>query len=198
MKMDVDSIVVIIVSILFLIISGLTKRRKKKPAVKSSLLSKQTSNQRVTGKGLLNQTVSMINNPLINNPFDKLEKMFNIPEQTDSQEGESLEVGAEQEPGLTEVVTDKKATSQEVSLKQEAQSLEVIVDEVEEYLKEKEISKTAIKTGKQFDEMDLTQQEKRTGDNLERKPKVKIPLFENVDDIKKAVIYSEILNRKEY
>ena len=198
MKMDVDSIVVIIVSILFLIISGLTKRRKKKPAVKSSLLSKQTSNQRVTGKGLLNQTVSMINNPLINNPFDKLEKMFNIPEQTDSQEGESLEVGAEQEPGLTEVVTDKKATSQEVSLKQEAQSLEVIVDEVAEYLKEKEISKTAIKTGKQFDEMDLTRQEKETGDNLERKRKAKISLFENVDDIKKAVIYSEILKRKEY
>ena len=198
MKMDVDSIVVIIVSILFLIISGLTKRRKKKPAVNSSLLSKQTSNQRITGKGLLNQTVSMINNPLINNPFDKLEKMFNIPEQTDSQEGESLEVGAEQEPGLTEVVTDKKATSQEVSLKQEAQSLEVIVDEVAEYLKEKEISKTAIKTGKQFDEMDLTRQEKETGDNLERKRKAKISLFENVDDIKKAVIYSEILKRKEY
>jgi hypothetical protein len=198
MKMDVDSIVVIIVSILFLIISGLTKRRKKKPAVKSSLLSKQTSNQRVTGKGLLNQTVSMINNPLINNPFDNLEKMFNIPEQTDSQEGESLEVGAEQEPGLTEVVKDNEAKSQEMPLTQESQSLEVIVDEVEEYLKEKEISKTAIKTGKQFDEMDLTQQEKRTGDNLERKRKAKIPLFENVDDIKKAVIYSEILNRKEY
>jgi hypothetical protein len=186
MKMDVDSIVVIIVSILFLIISGLTKRRKKKPA------------QRVTGKGLLNQTVSMINNPLINNPFDNLEKMFNIPEQTDSQEGESLEVGAEQEPGLTEVVKDNEAKSQEMPLTQESQSLEVIVDEVEEYLKEKEISKTAIKTGKQFDEMDLTQQEKRTGDNLERKRKAKIPLFENVDDIKKAVIYSEILNRKEY
>jgi len=182
MKMDVDSIVVIIVSILFLIISGLTKRRKNKPAVKSSLLSKQTSNQ-IT---------------MINNPFDKLEKMFNIPEQTDSQEGESLEVGAEQEPGLTEVVTDNKARSQEVPLEQESQSLEVIVDEVAEYLKEKEISKTAVKTREQFDKMDLTQQEKRTGGNLEQKPKVKIPLFENIDDIKKAVIYSEILNRKEY
>jgi hypothetical protein len=193
MKIDADSIVVIIVSILFLIISGLTKRRKKKPAVKSSLLSKQDSDQRFNGKGILNDTVAMINNP-----FDKLEKMFNISEQTYSQEGESPETGVENAPGLTEVVTDIKTGSQEAPLKPESQSLEVIVDEVAEYLKEKDISKSAVKIGEKSDEMDLTRQEQRTGSNLEVKPKVKIPLFENADDFKKAVIYSEILNRKEY
>jgi hypothetical protein len=194
MKMDIDSIVVIIVSILFLIISGLAKRRKSKPAaIKSSLQSKQTSNQRFTGKGLLNDTVTMISDP-----FDRLEKMFNIPEQTYNQEIEFTEVTAEREPELTEVVTDTKARSQEIPVEKEYQSLEVIVDEVAEYLKDKDISKTAGEMGKQFDEMDLTRQEKRTDDKQERKPKVKISLFENFDDFKKAVIYSEILNRKEY
>lgn len=193
MKMDIDTIVVIIVSLLFIILSGLTRRRKKKPDVKSNLQYKQTSGQWFKSKDLLNDTASMISNP-----FDRLEKMFNIPEQTDSQEGESLEVITEKEPEFTEAGPVKMTSSIEVPVENESQSLEVIVDEVAEYLKEKDISRSTVKPGKQYDEMDLNLQEKRAGGKLEQKQKTKIQLFANVDDIKKAVIYSEILNRKEY
>ncbi len=193
MKVDIDSIVVVIVSLLFLVFSGLLRSRKKKPVMKSNLKYKPPSGQAFKGKDLLNEAVTMINDP-----FAKLEKMFNAPEQTYSQEGESLEEAAIKELGYTEVIPGKKEVSQEVPVKQESQSLEVIVDEVAEYLKEKEISKSAIKTEKMFDDGDLTQQGKRIGNIQDQKKKAKIPLFENVDDIKKAVIYSEILNRKEY
>ncbi len=193
MKVDIDSIVVVIVSLLFLVFSGLLRSRKKKPVMKSNLKYKPPSGQAFKGKDLLNDAVTMINDP-----FAKLEKMFNTPEQTYSQEGESLEEAAMKETGYTEVIPGKKAVSQEVPVKQESQSLEVIVDEVAEYLKEKEISKSALKTEKMFDDGDLTQQEKRIGSIQDQKKKAKIPLFENVDDIKKAVIYSEILNRMEY
>jgi len=193
MKVDIDSIIVIIISLLFLVFGGLSRRKKNKPVVKSNLQYKQTSTPTPKGNDLLSEAVSMINDP-----FAKLEKMFNIPEPTYTAEGESLEEGVEQEPGFTEVIPDKKRESSELPAENESQSLEVIVDEVAEYLKEKEISKSAIKTERKFDEKDLTMQDKPTESGLELKKKAGIPLFKNVDDIKKAVIYSEILSRKQY
>jgi hypothetical protein len=192
MKADISSIVVIIVSLLFIILGGLSKRRKKSPAIKSNIQYKQASNQKLPGTEFLKDAVSMINDP-----FDKLEKMFKIPDPTYSQEGQSLEVDVEKEPGSLEI-TDSKPTSLEVTTEKESQSLEVIVDEVAEYMKEKNKPKPDLKTMQRLDFKDLTMEDSRKIIGLEKKPSVQLSLFKDFDDFKKAVIYSEILNRKEY
>jgi hypothetical protein len=192
MKADIDSIVVIIVSLLFIILGALTRSRKKRRTVQPNIQSRQNSKQPFKDKILLNEKATMISDP-----FDKLERMFNIYEQTDNQEDESPEFSEVKEEQYYGEPADK-ARSLEVPVDSEPQSLEVIIDEETEYLREKEISKSAEKKERDFDEMDLTWQAKRTDIKPEDKPKTKIPLFENIDDIKKAVIYSEILNRREY
>jgi hypothetical protein len=192
MKVNPDSIVFIIISLLILFISGLSKRRKKKPVMKSNLQFKQPITPGYKGKDLFD-AVRMINDPL-----DKLEKMFSTPQETDMQEGTSLEVVKDVEQGPAEVSTFKKTVLEEVPTGKEAQSLEVIVDEVAEYLKEKEIEKSAIKSERKFDDLDLTKQGSTGSIGSDQKKRNKIPLFENVDEIKKALIYSEILKRKEY
>jgi hypothetical protein len=211
MKADTSSIIVILLSLLFIFIGGLSKRRKKSPITKSSIQYKRPSDQKPAGKEFLKDAVSMINDP-----FDKLEKMFNIPGPTYSQEGESLEVEVDKEPRSLEVtdqkaasleVTDIKATSLEVTdtkftsleiTNKKPESLEVIVDEVAEYMKEKDKRKSGMTRVKPFDEKDLTWQEGRKVSAPGIKPKTKLSLFKNFDDFKKAVIYSEIMNRKEY
>jgi len=192
MKVNPDSIVFIIVSLLILFIGGLSKRRKKKPVMKSNPQFKQPIIPGYKGKDLFD-AVSMINDPLA-----KLEKMFSTPQEADIQEGTSLEVVKDVDQVSAEVPTSKKIVSQEVPAGPEAQSLEVIVDEVAEYLKEKEIERSASKTERKFDDGDLTKQGLPGSIVQDQKKKVKIPLFENVDEIKKALIYSEILKRKEY
>lgn len=192
MKADISSIIVIIVSLLFIVLGGVSKRRKKSLSVKSNFQFKQPSNQTMTGKDFLKDAVSMINDP-----FDKLEKMFGVPEPTGSQESESIEVEADNEPRSLEV-TDIKATSLEVTTEKESQSLEVIVDEVAEYMKEKNKPKPDLKTMQRVDFKDLTMEDSRKIIGLEKKSSVQLSLFKDFDDFKKAVIYSEILNRKEY
>lgn len=192
MKVDISSIVVIIVSLLFIVLGGLSKRRKKSPPVKSNIPYKPLSNQPFAGKEFLRDAVTMINDP-----FDKLEKMFKFPEQTIDQEGESLEAEVDMEPSSLEV-TDKKAVSLEDTTDKESQSLEVIVDEVAEYMKEKNKPKPGPKTIQQVDFKDLTYHESRNKTGIEDKSRVPLSLFKDFDDFKKAVIYSEILNRKEY
>jgi hypothetical protein len=191
MKADFSSIIVIIVSLLFIILGGLSKRRKKSPTIKSNIQYKQAANQKLPGREFLKDAVTMINNP-----FDKLEKMFRVPEPTYSQDGESLEVTESQATSLE--VTDKKATSLEVTTGKESQSLEVIVDEVAEYMKEKNKAKSRLTFGKSFEGNDLTLQESKKVNGLEKKSSIQLSLFKDFDDFKKAVIYSEILNRKEY
>lgn len=192
MKIDISSIVVILFSLLFIFLGGLSKRRKKSQTARSNVLYKQVSGPKPSGTEFLKDAVTMINNP-----FDKLEKMFEIPEPTYNQEGESLEVEAENVPGSLEV-TDIKASSMEVTSDKESQSLETIVDEVAEYMKEKDKSISGSQTVKPFDDNDLTRQERRKASVTEEKSGIPLILFKDFDDFKKAVIYSEILNRKEY
>jgi hypothetical protein len=193
MKGNLDSLVVIIVTLLFLVITGLSKRRKKKPVLNSNLQFKQQSARGFKGKDLFSDAVTMINDP-----FSKLEKIFNIPEETQIQEGESLEVTNGMELGSAETTTGNKTILEEIPIEKEAKSLEVIVDEVQEYLKNKEIQKSGIKAENKFDEQDLTKLGKPDSRIQDQKKKPKIPLFENADELKKALIYSEILKRKEY
>lgn len=192
MKVNPDSIVFIIVSLLILFIGGLSKRRKKKPVMKSNQQFKQPINPEYKGRDLFD-AVSMINNPLA-----KLEKMFGTPQETYMPEGSSLEVVNDLEPEPAEVTTGKKTVLEKIPAGKEAQSLEVMVDEVAEYYKEKEIEKSTIKIEQKFDDQDLTKQGSPGGRVQDQKKRIKIPLFENVDEIKKALIYSEILKRKEY
>ena len=191
MKIDISSIIVIIVSLLFIILGGVSKRRKKSTPIKSNIKYKPASSQTVTGKEFLKDAVSMINDP-----FDKLEKMFQVPEPTYYQEAESLEE-VEKEPGSLEV-TDIKPSSLEITSAKESQSLEVIVDEVAEYMKEKDKVTSVKETIKTFDDRDLTQKKSKKTTDIKEKPKIPLLLFKDFDDFKKAVIYSEILNRKEY
>ena len=193
MKTDLDSIIIIIVTLLFLVITGLSRRRRKKPIMKSTMHYKQPSDQGYQGKDLLSDAVSMINDP-----FAKLEKIFDVPEQPDSQEAQSLEEIPAMVQKSSEIILPAEAVSQEIPVTKAPQSLEVIVDEVADYLMEKEIEKSAIKTDKMFDDQDLTRPETGTFGLRDQKKKTRIPVFENVDEIKKAVIYSEILNRKDY
>jgi hypothetical protein len=193
MKADVDSIVVIILTLLFLVITGLSRRRGKKPAMRSGMQYGKPAGQEPRARDLLSDAVSMINDP-----FAKLEKIFNVPEQPVSQEAQSLEEIPVSGQVSYEPVAPPVAVSAEVTTGKESQSLEVIVDEVAEYMKEKEIEKSAVKTEKKIDEFDITMQEKQAFSVRDQKKKAGISLFENFDDFKKAIIYSEILKRKEY
>jgi hypothetical protein len=192
MKADLDSIVVIIITLLFLVITGLSRSRRKKPVMKSTLQDKQNPGQFFKGQDLLSDAVTMINDP-----FAKLEKMFNIPEQSDSQEAEFPEEmpAVQKSP---EIITTGAEVSKASPVTKEPQSSEVIVDEVKDYFKWKETGRPVIRMNTIFDDMDLTKQEKAADNTRDQKKKIRIPVFENIDEIKKAVIYSEILNRKDF
>jgi len=192
MKADADSIVVIVLTLLFLVITGLSKRRKRKPGMKSNLQYGKSAGQDFKGKDLLSDAVTMINDP-----FAKLEQIFNVPEQSAGQEVQSLEEMPVMEQVSSEPTTPSKAISPEVNVAKEP-PLEVIVDEVSEYLKQKEIGKISTITDKKFDDQDLTKQVKPDYSILDQKKRSTIPLFENVDDLKKAIIYAEILGRKDF
>jgi hypothetical protein len=200
MKIDISTIVVILFTLLFIFLGGLSKRRKKVPAAGSKIKFKQPFSPGQNNTDFLKDAVTMMNDPLA-----RLEKMFKIPEEEYVQEGESLEFETVNEPSSLEVtdikatsleVTDSKKSSLEAISDKESQSLEVIVDEVAEYLKEKD--KSVSKPAVQPDEMDLTY--RQTGKTHLPGKKVHVPLvlFKNFDDFKKAVIYSEIMNRKEF
>lgn len=193
MKAGIDSTVVIIVSILFLIVSGLSRRKKKKPSVRPNTQDQRIPSQGFAARDLLKDTVSVINDP-----FARLEKMLDIQEQSYQQEGESMENTREPEYASLEDMTGDIKGYSEVPVEKESQSLEVIVDEVADFVKEKKLPKSTLRDDQAYDEHDLTYQAKGTITDTGEKPKLKIPIFADVDDLKKAVIYSEILARKEY
>ena len=193
MKADLDSIVVIILTLVFLVITGLSKRRRKKPVMKSTVQYKQPYDQGLQGRDLLSDAVT-----IINDPFAKLEKIFNIPEQPVGQETPSLEEIPVEEHKSSEIITPAEAVSQEIPTAKAPQSGEVIFDEAADYLWEKEIGNSAIRADIKFDDKDLTKQGAGPISAQDQKKKTRIPVFENVDEIKKAVIYSEILNRRDF
>lgn len=202
MKIDFSTIVVILFTLLFIILGGISKRRKKSTARTTKVPYKQPFiPEKETGE-FLKDAVTMINDP-----FAKLDKMFNISEQMYHQEGESLEAETGREPGSLEV-TDIEPTSLEMtesgksSLEEisgkESQSLEIIVDEVAEYMKEKDKQESGLRAVKPYDYGDLTGKLTRKAGISEEKIQVPLELFKDFDDFKKAIIYSEILNRKEF
>jgi len=136
MKTDVSSIFYIVISILILVVTGLS-RRKKKPIVPKPGLQ----NMQGQAPGVPPDAATSGRENRISDPFERLERMFIQPEADIYSEAVSQ---VEQE-------IPKEPLTQESCQSQEKE--------------------------KQYQKLDL---------------------FKCVNDLKKAVIYAEILNRKEY
>ena len=168
MKVDFDTILYIVITIVILVVSGLGSRRKKKlqkqqlsdPA--GSEPDSYESRESQTGAGNFVEAQKRQTIPdwqQSSSPFERLERILGgeIP-QYESMEGESLETTVDEEEQILE----------EIRLSRLEDEAETVQDQPEE-----EIIKT----------------EKQVGKGIPG-------LFENIDEVKKAVIYSEILNRK--
>lgn len=158
MKLDIDSIFYIVISVLILVITGLSRRKKKLSALKPGLQNMRQQGPEVSPDGA---TTGMEDR--ISNPFERLEKLFLQPESVSSSEGVSLEE---------------------------------LVDEETEYFREKEAASQAAQVEQEIPKEELTQELCQSQDK--KKQYQKLDLFKCVNELKKAVIYAEILNRKEY
>jgi len=111
MKLDIDTIFYIVISILILVITGLSRRKKKLTATKPGL---QNMQQQRPGISPDEATTSMEDR--ISDPFKRLEKLFLQPEAVPSTEAVSLEELIDEE---TEYYKEKEAESQASQVKQE-------------------------------------------------------------------------------
>jgi flagellar motor protein MotB len=160
MKVDTDSILYIVITIIVLIISGLGSWRKKKAQQMQAQASAETKNE---------YSDSMSSRPVefrassapqqLANPLERLEQFFSgqFPE-TESMESESLETPEDEEDLILE----------EISRRDQEEEIEVVKEEPAE-----DTNQTA---------------------NPEKKGM--LVLFNCIDEVKKAVIYSEIMERK--
>lgn len=145
MKIDIDSIFYIILSIIILVVSGLGSRRRKK----AQQMKKPTHS--------VARPVTQPRQPALD-PFSRLEQILTGQSQYGIQEGESLEVLEDEE--------------------------QIIIDEEEEYLAEPVPQQKEKRPDLNYETED--DQEEKSLDGL----------FSDVDEITRAIIYSEILPRK--
>ena len=145
MKIDIDSIFYIILSIIILVVSGLGSRRRKK----AQQMKKPTHS--------VARPVTQPRQPALD-PFSRLEQILTGQSQYGIQEGESLEVLEDEE--------------------------QIIIDEEEEYLAEPVPQQEEKRPDLNYETED--DQEEKSLDGL----------FSDVDEITRAIIYSEILPRK--
>ncbi|KPK88078.1 MAG: hypothetical protein AMS27_00570 [Bacteroides sp. SM23_62_1] len=158
MKIDIDTIFYIVISILILIVTGLSRRKKK------GTIPGQGS-QNIPGQvpGRSPDVTSSSAEESISDPFERLEKLFLQPET---------------------VPTPESVT------------LEEIVDEEEAYFMEKEASSKAEPEKQKIPDKAKEQEIKPPRDEDKQYPDLN--LFKDIDELKRAVIYAEILNRKEF
>jgi hypothetical protein len=160
MKIDLDTIFYLIITIVILALTGLSRRKKKRPVPEHELQgaeeqeSESTQNDRFSGTA-----------DVISDPFERLENLFKQPEPVDT-------------PRVV--------------------SLEEIADEEIEYPEEKETASEDKPPGEEILNEDLTKQSMQMEEEIRIRRMKKLKLFENVCELRKAVIYAEILNRKEY
>ncbi len=167
MKVDFNTILYIVITIVILVVSGLGSRKKKKlqqqqisdPGGSEADSFESTEGQAGNGNFTEAQKRSMPDWQQSSSPFERLGRILQgeIPEY-ESMEGESLETTVDEEEQILEEIRQSR---------QEDQA------ETKPEKPEEEIIKTEKQPGKGIPE-----------------------LFVNVDEVKKAVIYSEILNRK--
>lgn len=154
MKIDIDTIFYIILSIIILVVSGLGSRRRKQARQmnKSAPFASQPDTRKPE-----EMEVPKPRGPVID-PFDRLEQILTGQTRYETMEGESLEVLEDEE--------------------------EAIVDEEEEYLAAP-VPQQEAKRPKSTAETEDEQGKKSLDD-----------LFGDVDEVTRAIIYSEILPRK--
>ena len=158
MKIDIDTIFYIVISILILLITGLSRRKKKAAAPTTGLQNMQNQDREAPRNELKNDMEMSVHDP-----FVRLEKLFLQPEPVSTPE---------------------------------AVSLEELVDEETEYLKEKENASQTSPVEQQIHTKDLNQESIQLLDKDIQD--LKLDLFPDADELKKAIIYAEILKRKEY
>ncbi len=169
MRLDVDTIIYIIISIAILVLSGLGGARKRR----AQNLRAPAGGSR-EGTGQVPGRDASVSQPGMD-AFDRLERMFtgemayeDAGEDRDETTSEEKETGEEEKPAAEEVRAEE------------------LPEEGGSTLKSSEIKETGFDSGQQT--------VPDTGDD-ERGLSVD-ELFRNVKDVKKAVIYSEIFNRK--
>ena len=154
MKIDIDSILYIIIMVIILVISGLGSRRKK---LAQKMNKPIPSTARPGTQEPEDITLPKPRGPVMD-PFDRLEQILTGQSRYDTMEGESLEVLEDEE--------------------------QVIIDEEEEYLAA-QVSQKEEKQPVSTNETEDEQGEKSLDG-----------LFGDVDEVTRAIIYSEILPRK--
>jgi hypothetical protein len=176
MKLDIDSILYIIITIAILVISGLGSRRKKRAqqmeaeaqaaAEEDAELAEERKEETVPPPPTFNifdsvrKTTERIEQQVSSDPLSRLEKFLTGQEpRVVSMEGETLE----------ETVDEEEQILAEIRSRKEPESDE---------------DKMAAVYGSAEDTEDNERESNLHG------------LFENIDEIKRAVIYSEILNRR--
>jgi hypothetical protein len=179
MKVDFDSILYIVITILILVISGLSSRRRKRvqqiktpQAAGGDRDTHGSVSAGVTGTGKDEDKVRPAGKQA-RSPIDRLEKY--LSEQVfESMEGESLEPTVDEEEQIL----------REINQRRQAEDL---AGPVQEPMQET-VDERLEKPGKEMPAESLETEK------LEKKSLFR--LFENADDIKKAIIYSEILKRR--
>ncbi len=180
MKLDFDSILYIVITIVILVIGALGSRRKKR-FQEAQAASAQGSDKDTSGTDQTGSEEETYKRPAQTaDPLSRLEQFLTgqMPEAY-SMEGESLETLEDEEEKILEDIQKSRLEKEEES---EEKSQELSVEEP--YRIPDEIQAGAIIPGEE-------------GLEYDRKTRKTLPdLFANTDEIKKAVIYNEILNRK--
>jgi len=177
MKMDIDSILYIVITLAILVFSGLSGRRKKRAQMMEaeaqaaerddSFTEEYDEDQEVdTVPSNFYETLKSTGSSIAqsSNPFERLEQLLGAQSPIiTSSEGESME----------------------------GESMETVVDEEEQILAD-------IRRRQEAEPSRAPEVEPETDipESTAEESKGFLKLFGNVDEIKKAVIYSEILNRK--
>jgi hypothetical protein len=158
MKIDVDTIFYIILSIIILIVSGLGSRRKKRAEQAKNTMP---SPEKAYG-GPEERKMAQARRPA-EDPFERLEQILSGQPRYETLEGESLEVIDDEE----EAILDEE----EAILDEEEEITEAPLFEEDDY---------------DYDQPAESEDETETGKRL----------FGDLDEISRAVIYSEIFPRR--
>ena len=155
MKIDIDTIFYIILSIIILVVSGLGSRRRRQAQQGNKGLP---SSRQPFGREEDEEIMIPQARRTVGDPFERLEQILGGQPQYESMEGESLEVIEDEE--------------------------ESIMDEEEEIIKAP------------FPEMQEMKYDLPEEGEAAKDARNVVGLFNDLDDITRAVIYSEILPRK--
>jgi hypothetical protein len=178
MKMDFDSILYIVITIVILVISALGSRRKKRaqqvqgPGATQDIRSTDSRDDQPYGTEE-EEPAPPRQEPAWEqaiNPLGRLEKILSGQiSGFENLEGESMEVTVDEEEQILEDIRRSR-------MEEEAEEVEIETEPEPEPELQSPSPQHTIKRGK--------------GDLLE--------LFKDPDDIKKAIIYNEILKRKDW